>query len=248
MFTLSYVGSKYIVLPNLRQKLSAWSVHIFTSLGLLSAFMALVAIDIEDWRACFLWLLLCFIIDALDGSLARRYRVNEVLPHMDGKSIDYVIDFAAYAIIPTFFFYKAEMASEVWMIPSIAVMLLSSALYYGKKQMVADEQYFVGFPVLWNFVVYFQFFICHNVQWLNVAAVFFFGILHFVPIRFAYPSRSRQFFKSHLIISIIGLAAAIAVLWQYPDTNYILDGLVVLGGLYFIGFAVYDTFLQSNAT
>ncbi|MFT6808718.1 MAG: phosphatidylcholine synthase [Saprospiraceae bacterium] len=228
------------------QKLSAWSVHVFTSLGLLAAFMALVSIDNDDWRTTFLWLVLCFIIDALDGSLARKFNVETVLPHMDGKSIDYVIDFAAYAIIPTFFFYKAEMASEIWMFPTVAVMLLSSALYYGKKQMVADEQFFIGFPVLWNFVVYFQFFICHNIQWVNVASVFFFGILHFVPIRFAYPSRSRQFFISHLIISIIGLGAALAILWQYPKTNSILDCVVVLGGIYFIGFAIYDTLRVSE--
>ncbi len=208
--------------------------------------MALVAIDKGDWRETFLWLILCFIIDALDGSLARKFNVEVVLPHMDGKSIDYVIDFAAYAIIPTFFFYKAEMASAAWMLPAVAVMLLSSALYYGKKKMVADEQYFIGFPVLWNFVVYFQFFICHNIQWVNVASVFFFGVLHFIPIRFAYPSRSRQFFKSHLIISIVGLSAALAILWQYPNTNSILDTLVILGGLYFIGFAFYDTLRVSE--
>lgn len=208
--------------------------------------MAIVAIDEGDWRASFLWLLLCFVIDGLDGTLARKFDVEKVLPYMDGKSIDYVIDFAAYAIIPTFFFYKAEMASALWMMPAVAVMLLSSALYYGKKQMVADEQYFVGFPVLWNFVVYFQFFICHNIQWLNIASVIFFGILHFVPIRFAYPSRSRQFFKSHLLVSIVGLGAALTILLQYPKTNSILDGIVILGGIYFIGFAVYDTMKLSE--
>jgi len=203
--------------------------------------MALLAIDNGNWREGFLWLILCFIIDSLDGSLARKFNVETVLPNMDGKSIDYVIDFSTYAIIPTFFFYKAGMAPEQWMLPSIAVMLISSALYYGKKQMVADEQFFIGFPVLWNFVVYFQFFIFHNIQWLNVATVLLCGILHFVPLLFAYPSRSRKYFKSHLIISIIGLGSAFAILWQYPDTNSLLDGLVILGGIYFIGFAIFDT-------
>lgn len=165
---------------------------------------------------------------------------------MDGKMIDYVIDFAAYAIIPTYFFYKAEMASATWMIPCVAIMLLTSALYYGKKEMVADQQFFVGFPVLWNFVVYFQFFICHNIQWLNVVSVILFGILHFVPIKFAYPSMSREYFKSHLVISILGLAAAFTVLWEFPNTHLWLDTMVILGGIYFSGFAIYDTLYRDR--
>lgn len=203
--------------------------------------MAIIAIDQGEWRAAFIWLFICFIIDALDGSLARRFRVEEVLPKMDGKSIDYVIDFAAYAIIPSYFFYKAEMVTPESMPLAIGLMLMSSALYYGKKNMVEDEQYFIGFPVLWNFVVFFQFFLVQNHQLTNLISVIIISILHFAPIRFAYPSRSKRFFKSHLILSVIGLLGALYVLYIYPNRTPTAEYMAIVGGAYFALFALYDT-------
>lgn len=222
-------------------KLIAWSVHLFTASGILAAFLALIAVDHLQWKEAYIWLLVCFIIDSLDGSLARRFDVEGVLPDMDGKSIDFVIDFMAYAVIPAFFFYKAEMVSSWYMPFCISIILLSSALYYGKKDMVCDEQFFMGFPVLWNFVIFFQFFILHNHEIFNVVSVVFFGLLHFAPIRFAYPSRTRRFFWAHFLSSIIGLAAAATVLLTYPDQKALPEIIVCLGGAYFLLFAVFDT-------
>ena len=233
-------------LVSLREKIQAWCVHIFTASGLLSAFMAIIAIDYKDWRACFLWLFLCFLIDSLDGTLARKFRVKEILPYMDGKNIDYIIDFATYAIIPAFFFYKAEMVATEHMYIALAIMLLSAALYYGKVGMVADDQYFIGFPVLWNFVVFFQFFICQNNQMLNLVSVIFFGILHFVPLKFAYPSMTKKYFWSHLIFSILGLIGALAVLYYYPIRNGVFELAAIGGAVYFSLFALFDTLSTSR--
>lgn len=222
-------------------KILAWGVHIFTASGLLSAFMAIIAIDKEDWRSCFLWLFLCFLIDSLDGTLARKFRVKEILPFMDGKNIDYIIDFATYALIPAFFFYKAEMVEPPFMYISLGVILLSAALYYGKVGMVADGQYFVGFPVLWNFVVFFQFFICQNQPMLNFGSVVFFGVLHFVPLKFAYPSMTKRYFLSHLFFSVLGLTGALVVLYYFPIRQSMFEIAAIIGGVYFSAFAVFDT-------
>lgn len=216
-------------------------MHIFTSLGLLAAFMAIISVDQQDWRGCFLWLFVCFIIDSVDGTLARKFRVKEVLPNMDGKNIDYIIDFAAYALIPALFFYKADMVATNLMLPTLAIILLSSALYYGKVGMVEDDQYFIGFPVLWNFVVFFQFFVFDNHQLLNFISVVIFGIMHFVPLKFAYPSRSKRYFWSHLLFSIMGLLGAVLLLLNYPEENLLFRTSVLIGASYFFGFAIFET-------
>jgi len=208
--------------------------------------MAIISIDNGDWSESFLWLILCFVIDSVDGTLARWARVEEVLPDMDGKMIDYVIDFTTYALIPAFFFYKAQMVDDTYMLPALAIMLLSSTLYYGKKDMVADEEYFVGFPVLWNFVVFFQFFVFDNHPLLNFISVVVFGVLHFVPLRFAYPSKSRRFFWTHFIISLIGVGGAIMLLLKYPEQMEWTKVSVMIGGSYFTLFAIYDTYTYTK--
>ena len=161
---------------------------------------------------------------------------------MDGKNIDYIIDFATYALIPAFFFYKAEMVAPQHMYISLGIILLSAALYYGKVGMVADGQYFVGFPVLWNFVIFFQFFICQNQTTLNFVTVIFFGILHFIPLKFAYPSMTKRYFWPHLFFSVLGLTGALMVLFYYPITQTGFTIAAIVGALYFSVFAVFDTF------
>lgn len=237
---------RLVLLTSVSQKILAWSVHLFTASGLIFAFLSIIAIDKGNWSEAFLWLVVCFVVDGLDGTFARKFNVADVIPSMDGKYIDYVIDFTTYAVIPAIFFYKANMTTDYLMMPAICLMLLSSGLYYGKKNMVADGQYFVGFPVLWNFVVFFQFFVCGNIPLLNFWSVVVISIMHFIPIRYAYPSQTKRFFWSHLIVSVAGLTGAIFLLFNYPNEAYWMKVVVALGGAYFIGFAVFDTMLAAN--
>ena len=223
------------------QKTAAWAVHIFTASGMLSAFMALVAIDNGEWKECWLWLLLCLVIDGVDGTFARMAKVNVVLPQIEGKYIDYVIDFATYAIIPAFFFYKVGMTSDALMPFAIATMLLSAALYYGKSDMTGGEAYFVGFPVLWNMVVFLLFFIVDlNPVW-SFIVVLCFGILHFIPLKYAYPSQAKRFFWAHMGATFLACAGAIAVLYHYPKVPDWSRYVVLAVMFWFFAMAVIET-------
>ncbi|MEO1749134.1 MAG: hypothetical protein AAFR27_11065, partial [Pseudomonadota bacterium] len=75
----------------------------------------------------------------------RWFNVKEVLPYMDGKTIDYVIDFATYAIIPAYLFYEAQLAPPSVLLLSTFTILMVSAIYYGKEGMVSEDMQFVGF-------------------------------------------------------------------------------------------------------
>lgn len=229
------------------RKISAWGVHIFTSLGLLAGFMAIIAIGEQNWQMAYVWLFVAFVIDGIDGTFARLIRVREVLPEMNGKNIDFVIDFANYAIIPAYFFYQAEMVPPQWMYPCLAMILLSSALYYGKEGMVADEQYFVGFPVLWNLVVFYEFFVLGNQAEISIVATILFSILHFIPVKYAYPSRSRKFFWLHLIVSVLWFVGGGMILWEYPVLHPWWVGIEIFAGVYFAVIAILDTWVNKNS-
>lgn len=98
-------------------KFLAWFAHLFTASGLLAGFMAILAISEKNRRAAMTWLLVALVIDGVDGTLARKFKVKEILPDFDGKILDYVIDFANYAIIPAYFFYQSELVRESWALP-----------------------------------------------------------------------------------------------------------------------------------
>ncbi len=235
-------GVESTVSPSPRQKIAAWLVHIFTATGIAVALLAFIAVSDRDWREVYLWLFVALLIDGVDGTLARKARVTEVLPQMSGKMVDSVIDFTTYAMIPAFFFYQAQLAPEGWNFLCAAVMVVSSALYYGKEGMIADSMHFIGFPALWNVFVFFDFFVFDLPGWLNAAMVFLFAALHFAPIKFAYPSRATRWRGLTLAISIAALIAAALLIWEYPARSPFLKIIVVVAGVYFVVLAMWETY------
>ncbi|HHS95828.1 MAG TPA: phosphatidylcholine/phosphatidylserine synthase [Phaeodactylibacter sp.] len=219
----------------------AWGVHLFTASGLVSGFMAILAINEKDWQEAMLWLLLCLLIDGIDGSFARLFKVKEVLPNVDGKTIDYVIDFATYAIIPAYFFYMAEIVPEAWQLPCVMIILMVSVLYYGKEGMVSADNFFVGFPVMWNMVVFYQIFILPQIEMLQVAWVHVFAILHFVPIKFAYPSQNTRFFKMTLLVTVLFFLMILSAVYFYPLVPLWVKGLAYATAAYYGGLGLWVT-------
>ncbi len=227
---------------NWTQKVLAWGVHVFTAFGIIPALLALISVSAEDWRMAYLWLFVALVIDGIDGTLARRIKVDRILPEVNGKMIDTVIDFTTYAIIPAYFFYQAGLGPPGWNLIAAALMLLAATLYYGKEGMIAESMHFVGFPVLWNVVVFFLFFVLQWPPWMNLAAVLLFSILHFIPLRYAYPSRSTRWQTLTILMSVLGLLASLALIWQYPASSGWLKGIILTSLAYFVILVIVDSF------
>lgn len=226
------------------EKTLAWSVHLFTASGLVAGFMAILAINEKAWREAMLWLVGCLIIDGIDGTFARLFKVKEVLPEIDGKMIDYIIDFATYAIIPAYFFHEAHLVHDDWNLICTSIILLASVVYYGKTGMVTDDMYFLGFPVLWNMVVFFLFFVFHFSSAWNILFVFIFAALHFAPIKFVYPSQTSRFKMLTLINTVIFMVSCIAILWLYPERNNWWVGSIIISTGYYALMAIYNTWIE----
>ena len=223
------------------KKIFALSVHLFTSSGIVAALLSIIAIAHHDWRTAMLWLWICFIIDGLDGSFARLANVKEVLPDWDGKTIDYVIDFCTYAVIPAYFMYETAMFPEAWRLPIAALVLLTSAMYYGKMGMVSHDNYFVGFPVLWNFVIFYQYFVFETGETVNIISTILLCILHFIPIKVPYPSQSLGNRWLHMVVITVAIIANALLLYYYPAPMPVFKWLS-------IGFLAYVTVWAGVAT
>ena len=205
------------------QKALAFSVHVFTASGIIAAIMAIIAISdapqvgVIKYREAMIWLFVALVIDGIDGTFARRFKVTEVLPNWSGKNMDYVIDFATYAIIPAFFIYQSELLPDSVELIGIFSILMVSALYYGKEGMVSDKLYFVGFPVMWNMVAFGMYFITDYSQWVNFFYVILFSVLHFVPIKYPYPSHPNKAMYLTIAMSIIFFVVSGIILYIFPQ-------------------------------
>lgn len=234
------------------QKAAAWGVHAFTASGIVAGFWGIVSVANGDFFMAFAMLFLTVIIDGVDGTFARIFKVTEVLPNVSGKTMDYVIDFATYAIIPAFIIYEADLIPEDLRIWAAAIILLVSTLYYGKEGMVSRDLYFVGFPVMWNLVAFYLYYVTALPPIGNFILVIVFAILHFVPIKYLYPSRTKKFMKLN-ILATVSLIVSNFVLLVLVEWNYQLPTVIgitrivsVLSLLYFGALSVYHTWFDPD--
>ena len=226
------------------KKLAAWSVHLFTASGLLAGFMGLLAAVEGDYREAMFWLLATLVIDGIDGTFARMANVGEVLPQVSGKTIDYVIDFFTYAILPAYLFWVAiDMPDTPRLIGSF-LMLMSAAIYYGLEGMVSEDgKHFVGFPVMWNMVVYVYIFVLPEMVWTVLLGLnIFFAIIHFVPILFPYPSRGGRWWMVTLFATVAFILSAVVNVWYYPEPVWWARWATILAVGYYGLISALDTF------
>jgi phosphatidylcholine synthase len=178
------VKRKKVTWPQAR----AFSVHLFTASGSFLAFVSLVAASEERWTAMFWWLGLALLVDGIDGPIARKLEVKEILPTWSGDLLDNIIDYMTYVLIPAFALYQRGFMGERLSFLSAAIIVISSAIYYADTGMKTKENFFKGFPVVWNMVV-FTLFVIEPGQWTSFAVVVITGVMTFMPIYFLHPVR-----------------------------------------------------------
>jgi phosphatidylcholine synthase len=225
------------------RKLLAWGVHIFTASGVVMGLLALVAVANRNWRGALLWLFVAVLIDTVDGALARTIRVKEVLPNVDGRMLDYVIDFTNDVIVPTLLVYAAGLVPTSIRFICCGAMLLVSCYHYTNLKAITDDFRFRGFPAMWNFVVFYLFVLELDPIW-NVVIIAVFCLLHFIPIDFIYPTRTIRLKRLTLFSVLVLTVVNLTLLIQHPQRNAALlaTSLAIVG--YLAALSSYQTYLS----
>jgi phosphatidylcholine synthase len=216
-----------------REKILAWSVHLYTATGLLAA--ALIAVLIvrggdDSFREAFWLMMLATFIDSTDGWLARRARVKLVLPGFDGRRLDDLVDFLNYTSLPLLLVWRANIleGGERWW---LLLPLMASAYGFSQADAKTDDGFFLGFPSYWN-VVALYLYMLRPPEWLSLSIIVVLAILTFVPSRYLYPSQRAPFSRLTIL-----LCAAWAVLLVIILAQLVQDSrwLVLLS----LGFPAY---------
>jgi phosphatidylcholine synthase len=171
--------------------LRAFAVHVFTAFGAALALLALVFATGGHWAAMFFCLGLALIVDGVDGPMARRFKVAQVLPRWNGEGLDYVVDFVTYVFVPAYAIAASGYLPEMLAIPLAALIVVTGALYFADGNMKTDDNYFRGFPAVWNLAAFYLFLLTPP----PALATFFvvaLALLTFLPIKFLHPLRVRR--------------------------------------------------------
>lgn len=230
-----------------REKALAWSVHLYTASGALWGLLAILAIVEGNWRWAFVWMCITVFIDAVDGTLARKFRVKDVVPTFDGELLDNIVDYFTYVLVPAVVIYWAEMVPEHLMFITIAMITLSSAYQFCQIDAKSDGDnfYFKGFPSYWNLLAIYIFWLDMS-QTTNFIIFLVCAILVFVPIKFIYPTRTKEYKRLTLTLNMFWGFAFLGLLALHPNQpGWLLWGSL-LYLLYYIVLSVYLTLKPSS--
>lgn len=229
-----------------RDKALAWGVHLLTASGFLVGLLAIRAILDAQWRLAFLWIGVTVFIDSIDGTLARRFRVKEVIPEFDGALLDNIVDYFTYVLVPVFMIERAALIPAPLLLPTIAAITISSAYQFCRVDAKTDDHYFKGFPSYWNLVAVYLL-IGGGGPWFNVAMLWLCAVLVFVPIKYLYPSRTKPFQRLTLTLNLLWACAFLAMMLLYPDTPRWLTNASLFYLVYYVGLSVYLTVQTGGA-
>jgi phosphatidylcholine synthase len=211
----------------------AFSIHVLTACGAAFALLALIAAVAEDWSTMFGWLGVALIVDAVDGPLARALNVSKFAPRWSGDVLDLVVDFTTYVFVPAYAIVNATLMPKDWSVAAGIAMVVTGALYFADRDMKTAENYFRGFPAVWNLIAFYLLLV--QPPPLAVAAIVAaFAILTFVPVRFVHPLRVQRLRWLTLAALVAWAALASVALWYHLVPGPEVTGALCAIAVYFL--------------
>ncbi len=205
----------------------ALAVHLLTASGAVFAMLAMLAAVDHKWSLMFLWLVVAFFVDGIDGPLARRYDVKTNSPIFDGVLLDLIIDYLTYVFIPAFALFKSGLVNgwSGWII--IIGITFTSAMYFADSRMKTKDYSFSGFPGCWNMVVLVLF--ATKPGWeISLAVTVVLAIAMFFPVKFVHPVRTKRWRNVTLPMALAWTVFAAWVAWvNFDPSSWAHWGLIV---------------------
>lgn len=226
--------------PGMAALLAAWGVHLLTASGAVFGLAAMAAAARGDAMLSFKWMMLTVAIDSVDGMLARRFRVKEVAPGVDGALLDNIVDYFTYTLVPVSFLHHIPLLPEGWLWPVSAAVSVSSAYQFCRTDAKTADHTFSGFPSYWNIAVFYLF-IMGLPQGFNLAVLLLCAAGSFLPLRCLYPSRTPMLRPLSIALGGMWALSLAAALFMYPEGHMPLVWFSWIYILYYVAFSAWLT-------
>lgn len=226
-------------------RINALFVHLFTASGAVFAMLSMLAAANHQWSLMFLWLVVAFAVDGIDGPLARRFDVKTYAPRFDGVLLDLIIDYLTYVFIPAFALFESGLLPGWTGWVTIIIITFASAMYFCDGNMKTIDNSFHGFPGCWNMVALVMFAIQPNF-WIILALVSTLALAMFLPLKFVHPVRTERWQFASLPITLLWIAFAGWSAWVDFSANPIILWGLTLTSLYLISAGLLQQITSKN--
>jgi phosphatidylcholine synthase len=124
-------------------------------------------------------------------------------------------------------------------LPAGVVIVVTGALYFADREMKTQDNYFRGFPTLWNAAAFYLF-LLKPAPWLTAAVVGILAVLTFVPFKFVHPFRVARLRAVSIAMVVVWSCLGVVAVWHDLEPGPWVTGGLVAACLYFIGVGLTD--------
>ena len=227
-------------------QMRALLVHLLTASGAVFAMLAMLAAVEQKWELMFLWLVVAFFVDGIDGPLARKYHVKVNAPTFDGELLDLIIDYLTYVFVPAYALFKSGLVPGWTGWIAIIVITFASAMYFADTRMKTKDNSFSGFPGCWNMVALVLFALAPNF-WVTLGIVVVLAAAMFIPLKFIHPVRTERWRALSLPMALAWTFFAGWAAWvNFDPQSWAHWGLVVTS-LYLVFAGIAQQLIPTGA-
>ncbi len=215
-----------------RERLPGYLVHFFTASGGALAFVALFDAFAHEFSWAFFWLGVALVVDGIDGTIARALRVRDRVPNLSGDVLDLVVDFTTYVFVPAAMLVLADLWPRPLAMTFGVIIIMSAALYFADLRMKTPDNWFAGFPAVWNVVVFYLM-VFAPPPWLATVVIVAAAVGQATNFVFVHPFRVRQLKPLTLALCAVWTVAGFVTIAQDLKPDRITAVVLLACALYF---------------
>ena len=128
------------------------------------------------------------------------------------------------------------------------IILIISAISYSNLNLMTSENFYKGFPCIWNILLLYIYFFDFN-QLINLIIISVCIFLKFIPIKYVHPLRVKRLRIYSIIFMFVWFVSSFKILtgsFYMIENNYdfLILCLWVFSNIYFISLTFYEIFFD----
>lgn len=229
---------------SLSQRRKGLGIHLLTASGAVAGLVALQSVFNDNIRGALLWLIVCQILDGIDGPIARRFNVELHAPHIDGHVLDLVIDYVTCVVVPVVLLLNMDVVPRDISMTVAGLILITSALWFARTDQETEDVWFNGFPAMWNIVV--PSFVLLGTHPRTAAAIcVILCACQMTTLKFPHLLRVRALRRPTYTVTVLYFCVFTWLSAIYPNGPEWAKSVLLVGPLYLTGLVVWRTWFPS---
>ena len=227
------------------QRRAGFSIHVLTASGALAGLIALQSVIDGHIRTALLWLIVCQVLDGIDGPIARKFDVSLHAPHIDGHVLDLVIDYVTCVVVPTVLLIRMDVVEPRLTMTISGLILVTSALWFARTDQETEDVWFNGFPAMWNIVIPTFILLGTSQRYAAIICVLF-CIAQITMIKFPHLVRVEVLRIPTYTFTLVYFSAFTLLSAQYPKGPTWARNIIVITPIYLLVIVVWRTWFSKK--